>query len=227
MNSLEESVRDNLAKGKSKEEIYLDLLQKGHTVDEINRTVQKQTTKSQSSFQNIAIRAVAFFGAISVGLGVLSFIAANWAVITQSQQILILCCGIFVAYAGAWFANQKDYTLLYEPLLILGNCIYGAAVFLVGRMGGLEMGWNTGFFLWAIGIGVAYLIVRSAWTLAMAGVILLIGLGGVGQALSQLLPFSQQYQILAITLLVLLPLLSGIQYILWRQDKTLINQSMQ
>lgn len=72
-------IKEGLAAGKSKEDIYKDLLSQGQTINAIGEgfTLLSQTYRKEDSQKRIT-KIMVSVGAILVGAGILSFVAANW-----------------------------------------------------------------------------------------------------------------------------------------------------
>ncbi|MFS8877760.1 DUF2157 domain-containing protein [Synechococcus sp. H55.8] len=132
-------------------------------------------------------------GAVLVGLGVISFVAANWDAIPRSARALgslALTVGLQVAGLRLW---QQGSPRLGSALLIAGELALGAAIALMaqwfqmgGSLAGLFLGWGLG------SLAVAYSLFHTP-----SGVLacLLFALAGVtavwegGTALDPLYPW--------------------------------------
>ncbi len=150
---LVEYIQLSLTRGKSKEEIYKELLNQGWSIDAIQDAFNQIVTKEEKEItQKRIIRIIVTIGAILVGAGIFSFIAANWQEMTKVMKILIIVLAMISSYTGGWFLREKwHYEKTGEALLLLGAIIYGAGIFLIAQVFHIRGNWPDGFILWMIG----------------------------------------------------------------------------
>lgn len=150
---LVEYIQLSLTQGKSKEEIYKELLNQGWGIDAIQDAFNQIVTKEEKEdTQKRTIRIIVTIGAILVGVGIFSFIAANWQEMTKVVKVLIIVIAMIASYTGGWFLREKWHSpKTGEALLLLGAIIYGAGIFLVAQMFHTRGNWPDGFILWMIG----------------------------------------------------------------------------
>lgn len=151
---LVEYIQSSFAQGKPKEEIYKELLNQGQSIDAIqdafNQIVAK---KKKEDIQKRTIRIIVIIGAILVGLGIFSFVAANWLVMPKVMKVSIIVIAMIASYTGGWFLREKwHHEKTGEALLLLGVIIYGAGIFLIAQMFHAREDWPDGFIFWMIGI---------------------------------------------------------------------------
>jgi len=143
---------------------------------------ERKTEESGITF----LKVVSVLGAILVGVGVISLVAANWQEMTDTTKITLILLGIILAYsAGGYVRFYKDMVYSGDALLLLGNIIFGAGIFLIGQIYNLQVEWPDGFMLWTLGslaMGMAtrvYAILYMAILLllpsAIGGVVLILG----------------------------------------------------
>lgn len=146
-------IQSYLNQGKSKEEIYKELLSQGWTVEAIQEAFSQVVTKKEKEdTQKRIIRIIVTIGAILIGVGVFSFIAANWQEMTKVAKVFIIVIAMVVSYTGGWFFREKwHYEKTGGALFLLGAIIYGAGIFLVAQMFHTRGNWPDGFILWMIG----------------------------------------------------------------------------
>ena len=148
-----EYIQNSLAQGISKNEIYKELINAGWTIDVIQEgfnAIQRVGDKEQT--QQKTIRIIAIFGAILIGAGIFSFIAANWQELGRVEKIAILIFAMLGFYAGGWFLKEKkNYDKTGNALIFLGALVYGASVFLIAQMFHIRENWPDGFILWMLG----------------------------------------------------------------------------
>ena len=76
-------------------------------------------------------------GNILIGLGICTFVAANWQDLPRAvivTLLLSLFIGVNIAGFYLWRKSQGDYQRLGQGLLILGALILGANMGLMGQM---------------------------------------------------------------------------------------------
>ncbi|MBC7073959.1 DUF2157 domain-containing protein [Candidatus Parcubacteria bacterium] len=139
--------------GKSKEEIYKVLLDQGFKVDEIEKAFEKIKIQGEKEdIQKKVLRILVIIGAIFIGVGVFSFVAANWQAISKPFKVLIIVSAMIVSYILGWILREKKgYKKTGEALILLGSIIYGAGIFLIAQMFHISTNWPDGFVLWMAG----------------------------------------------------------------------------
>lgn len=168
--NLTEYIRSALAHGQSKEEIYKKLLNQGWKLDVIQDHFQNlKEVPDRETAHKTTIGILVTIGAVLVGAGLFSFIAANWQGLSKSFKIILILGSIVGVNALAWYLKEK-YQLLKtaQALFFLGVLIYGGGIFLVGQIFNFRANWPDGFILWMIGAVAMGLAVESY---------LIIGLG--------------------------------------------------
>jgi len=156
---LTDYIKNSLTQGKSKEEIYKELINQGWSIDVIQENFN--TIVSEEEKEDISkrtIRIIVTIGAILVGAGIFSFIAANWQEMTKPIKIFIIVAAMLISYVAGWYLKEKmNLSKTGEALILLGAIIYGAGIFLIAQMFHIRANWPDGFILWMIGtIAVAY-----------------------------------------------------------------------
>lgn len=141
------------ATGMTAEEIYLALLTDGWTVQEVQSTYERVVAKDPGvDLQQRVVRLVLAVGAILVGAGAFSFVAANWRSMSSALRIaVILTSFLLMSAAGWWVREYRGYRMTGEALLLVGNIIFGAGIFLVAQIYNTSAEWPTGFILWMLG----------------------------------------------------------------------------
>jgi len=175
-----EYIQSSLDKGKSKEEIYKELLGQGLGIDAIQDAFNQITTKEEKEeTQKRVIRIIVTIGVILIGVGIFSFIAANWQEMTKAVKVSIIVIAMVASYTGGWFLREKwHYKKTGEALLLLGAIIYGAGIFLVAQMFHTRGNWPDGFILWMIGTIVMAFAAESSSLFYLAipvGIIAIVG----------------------------------------------------
>jgi len=151
----------SLAQGRTKEELYKELLNQGWTIEIIQESFSSiGTEQEKEDTSKKTIRIIVTIAAVLVGAGIFSFIAANWTEMIKPVKIAIILIAMIVSYAAGWHLKEKKGLLKTgESLILLGSVIYGAGIFLVAQMFNIRANWPDGFILWMIGtIAMAFAI---------------------------------------------------------------------
>ena len=85
-----------------------------------------------------------------IGLGIVSLVAANWALIPKNLKLgadftLLIGCGALL-----WNAYRQGIRSLFEPLLILFELLLLASIGLIGQIYHLTPDSLTAFFFWSL-----------------------------------------------------------------------------
>jgi uncharacterized membrane protein len=117
--------------------------------------------------------ALAVIGAITVGLGVVGFVAANWDGMGNGARLALLTATVAGAYAAAYHLRERTGTAprVGEALYLVAVLGFGASLFLVGQMYNVQAHDPLALLLWAGGAAATALVVRSR-AIAAASVII-------------------------------------------------------
>ncbi|WP_194841505.1 DUF2157 domain-containing protein [Sporosarcina obsidiansis] len=97
------------------------------------------------------VRILLVFGAILVGIGILSFIAGNWNGLSPFSKFGLIIIAFILSYS-AGYKLEPSYEKTSRSMYYIGAAIYGAGIFLIGQSFHLQHTVYTDFLLWAIGI---------------------------------------------------------------------------
>ncbi len=181
---LVEYLKTSLAQGHSKEDIYKWLLHNGWGIDAIEEAFRAigadhEKQKEKEDISKKTIRIIVITGAVLVGAGIFSFIAANWLGMPKPVKIGIILATMIACYAVGWYVKEKLKLLKTgEALMLLGCIIYGAGIFLVAQMFNVRANWPDGFILWMIGAIIIGFAVDSYAIFSLAiplGMVALVG----------------------------------------------------
>ena len=117
--------------------------------------------------------ALAVIGAITVGLGVVGFVAANWDGMGNGARLALLTATVAGAYAAAYHLRERTGSAprVGEALYLVAVLGFGASLFLVGQMYNVQAHDPLALLLWAGGVAATALVVRSR-AIAAASVII-------------------------------------------------------
>jgi uncharacterized membrane protein len=113
------------------------------------------------------VHALALVGAVSVGLGVILFFAANWDAIPPFVRLAALLGGIVALY-GAGDRVRSSRPRVGEAFLLLGCLLFGASLFLVSQMFNVSTHDPLAFLVWAGLAAAGAVILRSQAFVALA-----------------------------------------------------------
>jgi uncharacterized membrane protein len=105
--------------------------------------------------------ALGFIGALLVGIGAITFFAANWPLIPGWFKLLLIVSSVIGAYtAGYGMRFERQWSpRVGSALIFLGALLFGAAIFLIAQGFHVRANEPTLVYLWAIGIlPMAYLL---------------------------------------------------------------------
>ncbi|WP_372813027.1 DUF2157 domain-containing protein [Paenibacillus sp.] len=118
--------------------------------------------------KNHAVGLLPILGSVLVGLGILSFIAANWQDIPQLLRLLLIVLVMCGFYAGGEAATRRGAQKLGIALAGLGVVSFGGGIILIGQMFHL-VAYNAGsFILWAAAGALAAYMYRSRYLYLLA-----------------------------------------------------------
>jgi len=142
-----------ISQEKSKEFIYKTLLENGHSLDEIQSAFESFSLENKKDDQQKkVINIVIAIGILFVAAGIFSFIASNWQAMAAAAKVTVILFFMLLFYAVGWYLKEKTaYLRTGEGLILLGNIVYGAGIFLVAQIFNVRADWPDGFILWMIG----------------------------------------------------------------------------
>lgn len=152
-------IRQALQQGKSREEIYKELLGRGSTIEAIQAGFGSISfEQSKEGTQRKTVSMIVTIAAILVGAGIFSFIASNWQGMDKPMKITVITSLMVLSYALGWYLKEKlNFVKSGGSLIFLGLIIYGAGIFLVAQMFNIRASWPDGFILWMMGaVAMAY-----------------------------------------------------------------------
>ena len=114
----------------------------------------------------------ALLGGLLLGMGAITFIAANWQQLNGLTKLLIGLGGLY-ANTGLLFAldRRQPGHWLFHGLVLLLVILFGANIMLIAQTFHINAHWPNGILLWTLGAVVISLLLNSQ--LAMAAALLL------------------------------------------------------
>jgi len=100
------------------------------------------------------VTVLAVLGSLLVGIGVITFFAANWQVMPKWLKVALVFGGIIAAYgAGYYLAFEKqNYPRVGRAVIFLGSILYGAGIWLIAQIFHISAHYPNGVLFWAVGI---------------------------------------------------------------------------
>ncbi len=144
------AVADCITQKKSEEQIYLTLLQRGATLEQIKRaleqikkeSVQGEPAHSVKPIKKVAseesgevtykaaVRALLLVGALLLSAGVLFFAWSNWHRIPLNIKVINATVLMILCYATSWYLKENNlFPATARVLPYIGFVFYGAALY--------------------------------------------------------------------------------------------------
>lgn len=119
-------------------------------------------------------------GAMLVGLGFLSYIAANWMEFSRIFRVGLILGLYSLSVLSAWLL-EPSYLKTSRAFLFLGSFIYGGGIFLIAQMFNEGGHYTDALFWWMAGVAPAALIFKDRLQLSLLQAITVIYLNGLYQ----------------------------------------------
>ena len=121
---------------------------------------------------------LSILGAVLVGLGVITFFAANWNEIPRAVKLGALIAGVVLSYGSAFFLWQRlGYATVGIALVLLGCITYGAGVHLIGQIYHVPVDHPNLTAFWFLGVLPLAYVTRSGPVMFLAVVLFLAAAG--------------------------------------------------
>lgn len=207
--NLNNKIAELIAQGKSTEEIYSALIAQGYQVQDIQKAFNelnniKETNQTKHERQKINIvQIVTYIGAILIGLGIFSFVAANWTGMASSIKILTLLMLMTLSYAAAFLSESNNMQKTAGAFYLLGSLVFGASIFLIGQIFNIRGNWAEGFIYWMLGILPLAIITSRPTIWGIAIITGLVGAAGYPFGFNISWPFAQLQMYVSLPMLLL------------------------
>lgn len=122
-----------------------------------------QLSEIKDDGTNRFLMSVYAMGALIVGMGVITFVAANWEAIPAAFKLVLLFAAMFTAHGlGYYFWKIKgNAPRLGHALILLGTLIFAANIGLIAQIFHIRGNWYNGFGASAVGALAAVYAFRS------------------------------------------------------------------
>ena len=125
---------------------------------------------------NRLVGILSILGAVLIGAGAISFVAANWQEMPRLLRLGLLVSVLWVSYGSAAVLFQRGLGVFAHGAVLIGSVVFGAAVMLVAQMYHLHGNPPDAVFVWACGALLAGVLMRSNPTVVLS--LLLVCLWG-------------------------------------------------
>jgi uncharacterized membrane protein len=119
--------------------------------------VRTRAARPSGAFANVA----AALGAVLFGLGVITFIGANWDVLPKLARLGAIILVLWLAFGAALLAFRRQNPGMGHALALIGALAMGGAIALVGQTYHIEGSAGGLLFPWAIGVALAAIVYSS------------------------------------------------------------------
>ena len=124
------------------------------------------------------ISVIAIMGATLVGLGIITYVAANWSAIPPLARVALLVAVTAAIYAGGWALLARfGLRRAGAAVILAGALAYGAAIHLIAQIYHLPVNHPGLTAAWFLGVAPIAYIVRARSLLTLALILLLAAAG--------------------------------------------------
>ena len=113
-------------------------------------------------------------GAVLIGFGAMSFVAAHWSEMPRLFRLSLIFGGLFGSYGLAGILFDRRHPAFAHAAILAGVALFGAGIMLVAQMYHIEGDPPGAVLIWALGGLLAGVVLKSDPALALA--MLLTGL---------------------------------------------------
>ena len=120
------------------------------------------------------VTGLSILGGILIGLGVITFFAANWDEISHGVKLASLIAGMLLSYGAGYAIWQRSGPTAYAVAFVLLGCIiYGAGVHLIGQIYHISVDHPNLSMFWLLGVAPLGYVTRSRPVMFLAIVLFL------------------------------------------------------
>ncbi len=124
------------------------------------------------------VTGLSILGGILIGLGVITFFAANWDEISHGVKLTSLIAGMLLSYGAGYAIWQRSGPTAYAVAFVLLGCIiYGAGVHLIGQIYHVPVNHPNLSLFWLLGVAPVAYVTRSRPIMFLAVVLFLAAVG--------------------------------------------------
>ena len=120
------------------------------------------------------VTGLSILGGVLIGLGVITFFAANWGEISYGVKLASLIAGMLLSYGAGYALWQRSGPTAYAVAFVLLGCIiYGAGVHLIGQIYHVSVDHPNLSLFWFLGVVPVAYVTRSRSVMFLAIVLFL------------------------------------------------------
>lgn len=177
------------ALGASQETIFGQLLGQGYKVEDINAALMPPTVLAApgapatagepEDTQGRTVSILVAIGAVLIGAGIFSFVAANWDYMSSTLKMTVILGALILVNLLGWYLKEKKNSPKSgAAMYFLGNLIYGAGIFLTAQIFNIRENWPDGFMLWMLGTAAMAYVLDQYSLFYLAGAVGFIAIFG-------------------------------------------------
>ncbi|MFA5901165.1 MAG: DUF2157 domain-containing protein [Hyphomicrobium sp.] len=129
--------------------------------------IRRDLATTQGSKLDLA-SALGILGAVLIGFGAMSFVAAHWSEMPRLFRLALIFGGLFASYAVAGVLFERKHPTFAHAAILVGVSIFGAGIMLIAQMYHIEGNPPDAVLTWALGALAAGIILKSNPALAVA-----------------------------------------------------------
>jgi uncharacterized membrane protein len=173
--NLIDQVNKLLQQGKSKTEIVNSLLQRGYEESSIEEAFSKAQKLGGISATEVSLFKQLIRTIFSGGL--VAILASYWPSMFPSLKLaLAIFCMLTLYSIGGFLSIKRKEERISEALFLLGNLVFGGALFLAGQVVHVKVNLFWALYFWIFGVLAFAVLVRVFVLIYLA---LLINLGAI------------------------------------------------
>ncbi len=120
------------------------------------------------------VTGLSILGGVLIGLGVITFFAANWDEIPKTVKLASLIAAMALSYGAGYAIWQRSGPTAYAAAFVLLGCIvYGAGVHLIGQIYHVSVDHPNLSMFWFLGVAPLAYVTRSRPVMFLAVVLFL------------------------------------------------------
>jgi uncharacterized membrane protein len=113
-------------------------------------------------------------GAVLIGFGAMSFVAAHWSEIPRLIRLAMIIGGLFGCYGLAGYLFERRHAAFAHAAILGGVALFGAGIMLVAQMYHISGNPPDAVLTWALGALLAGIVLESNPALALAMLLMLL-----------------------------------------------------
>jgi len=129
--------------------------------------IRRDLSTAESGRLNLA-SALGILGAVLIGFGIMSFVAAHWSEMPRVFRLALIFGGLFASYGIAGVLFERRHPAFAHAAVLAGVSIFGAGIMLIAQMFHIEGNPPDAVLTWAVGALAAGILLHSRPALALA-----------------------------------------------------------